>query len=126
MRCLLLQVTVLDKSRADWKDFKKADDTIDEELEMHKRSGDQVGRGAGEVRLGASCCCLALRHHTSLCPGPTFPHPLAHHHCPAGCTPPPASQYLDKQAFLQQADLREYEKERDRRLASDVRNRGRL
>ncbi|EFN58400.1 hypothetical protein CHLNCDRAFT_19583 [Chlorella variabilis] len=69
------KVTVLDKSRADWKDFKKADDTIDEELEMHKRSGDQ---------------------------------------------------YLDKQAFLQQADLREYEKERDRRLASDVRNRGRL
>ena len=40
--------------------------------------------------------------------------------------PMSAVQYLDKQAFLQQADLREYEKERDRRLASDVRNRGRL
>lgn len=37
-----VQVTVLDKSRADWKDFKKTDDTIEEELEMHKRSGDQV------------------------------------------------------------------------------------
>ena len=35
-------------------------------------------------------------------------------------------QYLDKQAFLKQAELREYEKDRDRRLASDVRNRGRL
>lgn len=69
------KVTVLDKSRADWKDFKKTDDTIEEELEMHKRSGDQ---------------------------------------------------YLDKQAFLKEAELREYEKERDRRLASDVRNRGRL
>ncbi|PRW18331.1 craniofacial development 1 [Chlorella sorokiniana] len=69
------KVTVLDKSRADWKDFKKTDDTIEEELEMHKRSGDQ---------------------------------------------------YLDKQAFLKDAELREYEKERDRRLASDVRNRGRL
>ncbi|KAI7845227.1 hypothetical protein COHA_001271 [Chlorella ohadii] len=69
------KVTVLDKSRADWKDFKKTDETIEEELEMHKRSGDQ---------------------------------------------------YLDKQAFLKDAELREYEKERDRRLASDVRNRGRL
>jgi hypothetical protein len=69
------KVTVLDKSRADWKDFKKQDDAVEEELEMHKRSGDQ---------------------------------------------------YLDKQAFLQAADLRAYERERDQRLASDVRNRGRL
>lgn len=36
------QVTVLDKSRADWKDFKKGDDAVEEELEMHKRSGDQA------------------------------------------------------------------------------------
>jgi hypothetical protein len=35
-------------------------------------------------------------------------------------------QFLDKQEFLRQAELREYEQERDRRLASDVRNRGRL
>lgn len=35
-------------------------------------------------------------------------------------------QYLDKQAFLKDAELRQYEQERDRRLASDVRNRGRL
>jgi hypothetical protein len=35
-------------------------------------------------------------------------------------------QYLDKQEFLQRAELREYELERDKRLASDVRLRGRL
>jgi len=35
-------------------------------------------------------------------------------------------QFLDKQDFLKRAELREYEKERDKRLASDVRNRGRL
>ena len=39
---------------------------------------------------------------------------------------PPSDQYLDKQNFLKDVELREYEKERDRRLASDVRNRGRL
>lgn len=36
---------MLDKSRADWKDFKKTDETVEEELEMHKRSGDQVQEG---------------------------------------------------------------------------------
>ncbi|KAF5833702.1 bucentaur or craniofacial development-domain-containing protein [Dunaliella salina] len=35
-------------------------------------------------------------------------------------------KFLDKQDFLKRAELREYEKERDQRLASDVRNRGRL
>ena len=69
------KVTVLDKSRLDWKDFKKTDDTVDEELAAHKRSG---------------------------------------------------TTYLEKQAFLGRADVAEYEKERDQRLASDVRNRGRL
>ena len=69
------KVTVLDKSRLDWKDFKKADDTVEEELEAHKRSG---------------------------------------------------TTYLEKQAFLGRAEVAEYEKERDQRLASDVRNRGRL
>lgn len=35
-------------------------------------------------------------------------------------------KYLDKVEFLQRAEVREYEKERDQRLARDVRNRGRL
>lgn len=69
------KVTVLDKSKLDWKDYKKADGTIDEELEAHKRSG---------------------------------------------------TTYLEKQEFLSKADVAEYERERDQRLASDVRNRGRL
>lgn len=34
-------------------------------------------------------------------------------------------KYLDKVEFLQRAELREYEKERDTRLASDIRTRGR-
>jgi hypothetical protein len=45
-------VTVLDKSRADWKDFKQGDETVEEELEMHKRSGDQVGPGRDDVGRG--------------------------------------------------------------------------
>ena len=69
------KVTVLDKSRLDWKDFKKTDDAVEEELEAHKRSG---------------------------------------------------ATYLEKKAFLGRADLAEYERERDQKLASDVRNRGRL
>lgn len=35
-------------------------------------------------------------------------------------------KYLDRVDFLQRAELREYEKERDARLGADVRNRGRL
>ncbi|KAK9840794.1 hypothetical protein WJX81_005189 [Elliptochloris bilobata] len=35
-------------------------------------------------------------------------------------------QYLDKVDFLKRAELAEYQKERDLRLASDVRNRGRM
>jgi hypothetical protein len=69
------KVTVLDKSQADWRQFKKTDDNVDQELEVHKRSG---------------------------------------------------AAYLDRQAFLKKVELAEYEKERDQRLASDVRNRGRL
>ena len=34
--------------------------------------------------------------------------------------------YLDRTAFLAKSDLAAYEKERDARLASDVRTRGRL
>ncbi len=37
-----------------------------------------------------------------------------------------SGQYLDKQDFLKRAELREYELERDKRLAGDMRNRGRL
>lgn len=69
------KVSVLDKTRSDWKEFKQGDDTVQEELEAHKRSG---------------------------------------------------SAYLDRQAFLSRAEVAEYERERDQRLASDVRNRGRL
>ncbi|KXZ49025.1 hypothetical protein GPECTOR_23g113 [Gonium pectorale] len=68
-------VSVLDKTKADWSQFKAANTEVDEELETFKKSGDQ---------------------------------------------------YLDKQNFLKRAELREYEKERDLRLASDVRTRGRL
>lgn len=37
-----------------------------------------------------------------------------------------AGTYLGKKEFLSRADLAEYERERDRKLSSDVRNRGRL
>lgn len=69
------KVTVLDKSRADWGQYKKADETVQEELQTHGRSADQ---------------------------------------------------YLERQAFLKSAELRQYEQERDARLGSDIRNRGRL
>lgn len=36
-----------------------------------------------------------------------------------------SDKYLDKVEFLQRAELREYEAERDKRLASDIRTRGR-
>lgn len=69
------KVTVLDKSKSDWKSFKNKDEEIQEELEAHKKSG---------------------------------------------------STYLEKKDFLSRAEYAEYERERDRKLASDVRNRGRL
>ena len=89
------QVTVLDKSRAHWKDFKKTDDTIEEELEMHKRSGDQVwpggwlavgSKGSNWLLVGAASwcqlcgCCfsdaaasrsLIAAHHAHV----SYPHP---------------------------------------------------
>lgn len=37
-----------------------------------------------------------------------------------------SNKYLDRQDFLKRAELREYERQRDARLASDVRTRGRL
>lgn len=36
-----LQVSVLDKSKMDWQDFKKTDKEIQEELEAHARSDKQ-------------------------------------------------------------------------------------
>jgi hypothetical protein len=69
------KVTVMDKSKSDWKDFKTKDDQILEELEAHKKSG---------------------------------------------------ATYLGKKDFLAAADVKQYEKERDLKLGSDVRNRGRL
>eukprot|EP00877_Chromochloris_zofingiensis_P003644 jgi/Chrzof1/13280/Cz07g27110.t1 len=69
------KVSVLDKTKMDWKDYKKTDAELEEELESYKKSD---------------------------------------------------KTYLDKQDFLKRAELREYEQERDKRLASDVRLRGRL
>lgn len=66
---------MLDKSRSDWKDLKKANSSLDEELETHKKSNDQ---------------------------------------------------YLDKANFLHRATVKEYENDLNRKLASDVRTRGRL
>jgi hypothetical protein len=37
-----------------------------------------------------------------------------------------SDKYLDKVDFLKRAELREYEKERDSRMAGDIRSRGRL
>lgn len=37
-----------------------------------------------------------------------------------------SDKYLEKQAFLKKAELTEYEKQRDARLQSDMRTRGRL
>lgn len=69
------KISVLDKSRDDWRSFKTSDTAVEEELETYKKSGDK---------------------------------------------------YLDKQEFLKKAELREYEIERDQRLASDIRTRGRV
>ena len=47
-------MTVLDKSRADWSDFKQGDEVLEEELEMHKRSGGQVGPGGCAGGVGCA------------------------------------------------------------------------
>ena len=41
------KVTVMDKSKSDWKEFKTTDDQILEELEAHKKSGGDVSREEG-------------------------------------------------------------------------------
>mmetsp|Transcript_8493 Transcript_8493/g.20387 ORF Transcript_8493/g.20387 Transcript_8493/m.20387 type:complete len:352 (-) Transcript_8493:299-1354(-) len=69
------KVSVLDKSRQDWRTFKSSNAQVEEELETYKKSGDK---------------------------------------------------YLDKEEFLKKAELRQYEIERDTRLASDARTRGRI
>lgn len=116
---------MLDKSRADWKDLKQGDEALEEELEMHKRSADQVRRRAGRRADRPAVVAVPAPLPTST-PLPRCFHPplITPTHPPTPSTQPP--QYLDKQAFLKEAELREYERERDRRLASDVRNRGRL
>ncbi|XP_071735817.1 uncharacterized protein [Rutidosis leptorrhynchoides] len=63
------KLSVLDKTKKDWGEFKE-DNRLDEELENYKKSGNQ---------------------------------------------------YLDKVSFLQRADYREYERERDARLAVQAR-----
>ncbi|KDD72940.1 hypothetical protein H632_c2710p0 [Helicosporidium sp. ATCC 50920] len=35
------QITIMDKSRADWGELKQADEELEDELEKHKRSGGQ-------------------------------------------------------------------------------------
>ena len=52
------KVTVLDKTRSDWTEFKSTDADIDAELEAHKRSAGQVG---GVLSLGL---CGALWRRT--------------------------------------------------------------
>ncbi len=44
----LVQVTVLDKSRSDWKEFKGTNEELEEELETYKKS-------AGTVSWAALC-----------------------------------------------------------------------
>ena len=64
------KMSVLDKTKMDWKKVKDSNEEIDEELEMHRKS---------------------------------------------------KNTYTEQQSFLQQAEYREYEKERDARLAANAR-----
>ena len=115
-------MTVLDKSRADWGQYKKADETVQEELQAHGRSADQARPP------------LAGERFFSLLPPLLPPTGLRNAPCPlafgtrplTGARPPAPAQYLERQAFLKSAELRQYEQERDARLGSDIRNRGRL
>ena len=60
------RVNIVDKSRIDWKDFKRDNAAVQKELDHHNKSGDK---------------------------------------------------YLDKQAFLQRSEWREFQQERDKRLS---------
>lgn len=131
------KVNVLDKTRSDWTEFKAGDEAIDAELEAHKRSGSQVcGReweGWGVscvVATGTQCAGHMFLDYSSL----GFPLLLdfllyATHASPPRkklatvgvCSTPQRTphafvQYLEKQAFLQEADVRQYEAERDLRM----------
>ena len=117
------QVSVLDKSRSDWREFKAGDEAVEEELEVHKRSAGQVRRRRRRQRWRRRQVPGQQGR-----PGPvsaTSPGPLSALHAPLppSLCPP---QYLDKQAFLKGTELAQYERERDQRLGADVRNRGRL
>jgi len=69
------KLNIIDKSKLDWKAYKRENKQVQEELNQYSKGGDR---------------------------------------------------YTEKQGFLKRAELREYEIERDARLASSARNRGRL
>lgn len=139
---------MLDKSKADWQQMKATDAQLEEELEAHKKSGGQYldkvrPRAAGQARWGVRCAaavaacvaaaaprrtrclvraCLraaAPAQHSGRSPVPPWTPTHARAHTAARTVRPQVD-------FLKRAELREYEKERDQRLAADVRNRGRL
>ena len=113
---------MLDKSRSDWKDFKGANEQLEEELETYKKSSGTVGghgRRAGRQALGGRAVGRRMAQPSWSAQTTPFLTQLR-----ALC--PLLLQYLEKKEFLQRAELREYEQERDKRLASDVRTRGRL
>lgn len=72
----------------------------------------------------------SLSHRPPTHPLAPSTHPPTHPPLSTTAGRPTASprllQYLEKKDFLQRAELREYEQERDKRLASDMRTRGRL
>lgn len=55
--CLHTQVSVLDKSKMDWQDFKKTDKEVQEELEAHARSDKQYLDK--QVRMCYVLCAVA-------------------------------------------------------------------
>lgn len=124
-----LQVSVLDKSKADWNTLKSSDAALEEELEAHKRSGgqylDKVGqRGSGCSREGMAQPAARDRvyrgeRRASVTDASMLPASANGGKSALGC----ARMQVD---FLKRAELREYEQERDKRLASDMRTRGRL
>ena len=75
-------------------------------------------RQCGRRQCGGHSCHLCTACTLRLAALWLFPAAFRHHSV--------SPQYLDRQDFLKRAELREYEIQRDARLASDVRTRGRL